>query len=282
MTDATTITTLIIMAGGIIFVTGMYAYRKITTGETFNLQKYALTFGYVALVAVAAYITTSAVPDFNEILTTVYAGIPDPATWGTLLSTVAIGVLSKVLKSSSTTTSSTTTATAGSSTTVAETVKTTEATATKVAETTTATETSTESTKSTLATSDAEATAQAAANVAAGSSWSPGLTVTPTFSKGTSPLPINLTVQVGMESATGKRCKVQVDWMDGSPLEVFSPDEATGIGVISHTYKYAQGTTKYTSHSFYPEITALSSDGTKAIQSINVDGKCCEIEVLSA
>lgn len=111
--------------------------------------------------------------------------------------------------------------------------------------------------------------------------WVPGLTVTPTFQKGNSPLPISLTVKVGMESATGKRCKVKVDWMDSTPIEIFTADETTGIAVISHTYTYSQGTTQYTGHSFYPEITALSSDGNTAIQSINVDGKCCEIEVQS-
>jgi hypothetical protein len=84
-----------------------------------------------------------------------------------------------------------------------------------------------------------------------------------------------------MESATGKRCKVRVDWMDGTPLEVFTPADGTGIVVVPHTFTYTQGTTQYTGHSFYPEISALTSDGATVLESINVDGKCCEVEVQS-
>ena len=255
MTDISTTATIAVMAGGIIYVSTMFFYRKITAGETFSLEKYAQTFGYIALVAIAAYITTSAIPDFDAILSQVTAsnGTADSGTILSLLTVVGAWLYKNVLGKISTTTITTTTTTAASTATVVATPAV--AVASPVAAT----------------------TVQAAAV-----SWSPGLTVTPTFQKGTSPLPISLTVKVGMERATGKRCKVKVDWMDSTPIEIFSADETTGIAVISHTYNYAQGTTKYTGHSFYPEITALSSDGATAIQSINVDGKCCEIEVQSA
>ena len=247
MTDISTIATMAVLAGGIIYVSAMYFYRRITAGETFSLEKYAQTFGYIALVSVAAYIATSALPDFDSILTQVTAsgGTGDTGTILALLTTVGAWAYKNVLGKVSTTT----TATASSTSVVAATAAT--------------TSTNTVTTEATTTT------------------WSPGLTVTPTFQKGASPLPISLTVKVGMESATGKRCKVKVDWMDSTPIEIFAADETTGIAVIAHTYSYSQGTTQYTGHSFYPEITALSSDGTTAIQSINVDGKCCEIQVQS-
>ena len=247
MTDISTIATMAVLAGGIIYVSAMYFYRRITAGETFSLEKYAQTFGYIALVSVAAYIATSALPNFDTILEQVTAagGMGDTGTILTLLTTIGAWVIKNVIGSKTTTTPATTTASPSTTTTT--------------------------SALSTAPTATAPTT----------TTWSPGLTVTPTFQKGASPLPISLTVKVGMESATGKRCKVKVDWMDSTPIEIFSADETTGVAVISHTYSYAQGTTKYTGHSFYPEITALSSDGTTAIQSINVDGKCCEIEVQS-
>jgi hypothetical protein len=252
MTDISTIATMAVLAGGIIYVSAMYFYRRITAGETFSLEKYAQTFGYIALVSVAAYIATSALPDFDSILTQVTAsgGTGDTGTILALLTTVGAWLYKHFTSTS-----------AATATTTAQTVA------------------GTTAAKSTLAaTTAASATVTPAATA---QTWSPGLTVTPTFQKGNSPLPISLTVKVGMESATGKRCKVKVDWMDSTPIEIFTADETTGIAVISHTYSYAQGTTQYTGHSFYPEITALSSDGNTAIQSINVDGKCCEIEVQS-
>jgi len=244
MTDISTIATMAVLAGGIIYVSAMYFYRRITAGESFNAEKYALTFGYIALVAVAAYIATSALPDFDAILTQVTAsgGTGTPGTILALLTTVGAW-LYKTATSAKTTPSTSTITPA-----IPVTVVTAPVVATPVATTQT---------------------------------WVPGLSVTPTFQKGNSPLPISLTVKVGMESATGKRCKIKVDWMDSTPIEIFTADETTGIAVISHTYSYAQGTTQYTGHSFYPEVTALSSDGNTAIQSINVDGKCCEIEVQS-
>ena len=256
MTDISTIATMAVLAGGIIYVSAMFFYRKITAGETFSLEKYATTFGYIALVSVAAYITTSALPNFDTILEQITAsgGTGDTGTILALLTTVGAWLYKNVLSKAST---------------VATTAATTATTAVSTSETATSTASTTTTTTTAAATS---ATAQ---------TWVPGLTVTPTFQKGNSPLPISLTVKVGMESATGKRCKVKVDWMDSTPIEIFTADETTGIAVISHTYTYSQGTTQYTGHSFYPEITALSSDGNTAIQSINVDGKCCEIEVQS-
>lgn len=88
MTDISTIATMAVLAGGIIYVSAMFFYRKIKSGETFNAEKYALTFGYIALVAVATYITTNVIPDFDAILTQVSSGLPDNGTILALLTAV--------------------------------------------------------------------------------------------------------------------------------------------------------------------------------------------------
>jgi len=123
MTDISTIATMAVLAGGIIYVSAMYFYRKITAGETFNLEKYATTFGYIALVSVAAYIATSALPDFDSILSQVTAagGTADTGTILALLTTVGAWVYKNVLGKISTTTTSAVTTTAASTSSVSST-----------------------------------------------------------------------------------------------------------------------------------------------------------------
>jgi len=107
-------------------------------------------------------------------------------------------------------------------------------------------------------------------------SWSPGFTVSPSFQRGLSPMISTLYIIGGMD-ASGKRVSVHVDWKDNSPVETATPDAVTGKATISHTYRYQQGTSQYTGHSFYPEFTIVCSDGTR--QKFNTENKCCEIEV---
>jgi hypothetical protein len=102
--DASTIILIVTMAGGIVYTTGMYLYRKATAGEKFNLQKYAETFGYCALVSVAAFFTTNAIPDFNAILTQLSSNLPDATTVMSLVSAVILGVFHQTLKTTPATT----------------------------------------------------------------------------------------------------------------------------------------------------------------------------------
>jgi len=58
----------VILMAGLIYETTMFIYRKATSGEQFSLEKYALTYGYVGLLAIVAYVTTGVVPGVSEIM----------------------------------------------------------------------------------------------------------------------------------------------------------------------------------------------------------------------
>jgi len=66
--DVQTILLWAILIGGLVYETTMWIYRKISEGEQFSLEKYALTYGYVALLAVVAYYTTGFIPGVGDIM----------------------------------------------------------------------------------------------------------------------------------------------------------------------------------------------------------------------
>ena len=117
MTDTQTIITMAVLFAGIVYVTAMYIYRKATAGETFNLESYAQTFGYVAIVAVAAYITTGVLPDFNALLTQILASFPDSGTVLAGISTIIIYLFHQGTKSVSATSTTNAAATTASTST---------------------------------------------------------------------------------------------------------------------------------------------------------------------
>jgi hypothetical protein len=90
--------TYLLLFAGVLYVTIMFLYRRVTAGEQFDAQKYATTFGYVALVAIGAYVVTGALPDFNDVYLQLQAGIPEGAEILTLLTTVLIGIIQKLFK----------------------------------------------------------------------------------------------------------------------------------------------------------------------------------------
>lgn len=114
--------------------------------------------------------------------------------------------------------------------------------------------------------------------------WTPGFTVMPAFSKGVSPYIAKLFVSGGNlpeTEATGKRCGLRIDWMDGSPVQDFVLDSVTGMANVEHVYKYEKGASKYTGHSFYPIFKMVMPDGT--FKEFNTtDKRACEVEVQSA
>ena len=116
MTDTQTIITMAVLFAGIVYVTAMYIYRNATAGETFNLESYAQTFGYVAIVAIVAYITTGVLPDFNALLTQILASFPDSGTVLAGISTIIIYLFHQGTKSVSATAASTTTTSTTAST----------------------------------------------------------------------------------------------------------------------------------------------------------------------
>lgn len=90
---------MILLFGGIIYVTAMFIYRKIAEGEKFDLAKYGQTFGYVAIVAVTAYLATGALPNFEEILATIFsAGIPNLDAILALATALLLGIIQKIFK----------------------------------------------------------------------------------------------------------------------------------------------------------------------------------------
>ena len=128
MTDTQTIITMAVLFAGIVYVTAMYIYRKATAGETFNLESYAQTFGYVAIVAVAAYITTGVLPDFNALLTQILASFPDSGSVLAGISTIIIYLFhqgTKSVSATSTTNAAATTASTNAAATTASTSTTT-------------------------------------------------------------------------------------------------------------------------------------------------------------
>ena len=108
MTDTQTIITVAVLFAGIVYVTAMYIYRKATAGESFDLEKYAQTFGYVAIVAVAAYIATGVLPDFNALLTQILTSFPDSGTVLAGISTIIIYLFHQGTKTTTATTTTTT------------------------------------------------------------------------------------------------------------------------------------------------------------------------------
>jgi hypothetical protein len=80
-----------ILMAGLIYETTMFIYRKAASGEQFSLEKYALTYGYVGLLAIVAYVTTGIIPGVSEIMVQL-TSIPDVATILPLIFAVIMGV----------------------------------------------------------------------------------------------------------------------------------------------------------------------------------------------
>lgn len=106
-----------------------------------------------------------------------------------------------------------------------------------------------------------------------------GFTVSPAFSKGVSPYKAQFHTETTIVQPDHSGVtKIRIDWMDGSPLEIFTPD-SRGFLDISHVYTYSAAGTQYDSHSFYPEFTVISNTGAE--ESFNTSGRDCEIECQS-
>lgn len=234
---------MVLIAFGL-YVAGMYLYRKTQSGETFVWEKALPTMGIGALVAVFLYLVSGAIPSFDSVLAGIEGILPGGNVSMTALMAVVFGIIQQLLKGGGN---------AGSTSTPSTPVPTTTGTTAPTVPTT----------PSTTPTPTV---------------WNPGFTVTPTFQRGVSPLPVTLQVQGGMD-AGGKRSALQIDWMDGSPAQDCVLDTETGQATVSHTYNYNASGTKYDAHSFYPEFTLIGSDGAKV--SFNTTGKNCEIECQS-
>lgn len=81
-----------ILVGGLAYQTLMWIYNKMQKGEAFSAQKFALTFGYVSLLAISAYVVTGAIPEVAEIILALGEDVPDPATVFTALAGLLIAI----------------------------------------------------------------------------------------------------------------------------------------------------------------------------------------------
>jgi hypothetical protein len=75
-----------ILIAGLVYETTMWIYNKFKKGEEFSAEKYALTYGYVALLAIIAYATTGIV-DVSAIMVTLGNNVPEVGTVLTALMT---------------------------------------------------------------------------------------------------------------------------------------------------------------------------------------------------
>lgn len=100
--DIQTILLWAILIGGIVYETTMWIYRRVTAGEQFTLEKYALTYGYVGLFAVVTYYVTGAIPGVQDIMVNL-TSVPDVAAFLPLITALFMGIFqqgSKKLQSS--------------------------------------------------------------------------------------------------------------------------------------------------------------------------------------
>jgi len=96
----------IILSAGLIYETSMFIYRRVMGGEQFNLEKYALTYGYVGLLAVVAYITTGLIPGVTQVMVQL-TEVPSYSTVLPVLMAVIFGIFqqgSRVIQARGTTT----------------------------------------------------------------------------------------------------------------------------------------------------------------------------------
>jgi hypothetical protein len=96
--DVQTQLVMILLFGGIIYTTVMFGYRKLSQGQAFDLQRYATTLGYVALLALGSYIATGLIPDFAAILVQLEQGIPNAPELMALATSVGLGIINLFYK----------------------------------------------------------------------------------------------------------------------------------------------------------------------------------------
>lgn len=89
--DMQTIIPWVILTAGLIYETTMFIYRKIVSGEQFSLEKYALTYGYVGLLAVLAYITTGVIPGIDQVMVKL-TEVPDYTAVLPIITAVIFGI----------------------------------------------------------------------------------------------------------------------------------------------------------------------------------------------
>lgn len=102
-----------ILLGGLFYQTTMFIFRAIQGGEQFSLQKYALTYGYVAILAVITYFATGSIPGVDAVMIQL-TSVPTVATILPLIMAAIFGIFqqgSRLVGSKTVATTTTTTET---------------------------------------------------------------------------------------------------------------------------------------------------------------------------
>lgn len=117
-------------------------------------------------------------------------------------------------------------------------------------------------------------------NIVPSGAVEPGVYLLPTYSGGLSPLTVTFTIVATPGSGDQIVTEYALKTDDGN---VIVGEFGTFIGgeaheVVSHTYKYAQGSSKYYGHTFYPDVTIKTKVG--AIKTMNHNNqKACSVWV---
>lgn len=117
-------------------------------------------------------------------------------------------------------------------------------------------------------------------NIRAKSGIEPGVYILPAFSDGDSPYTSKLTIVATPGSGESIVTEFALKTDDGEIIKGTFKDYPKGEAraTVTHEYKYAQGKTKYTGHTFYPDVTIATKDG--GIKTMNHDHqKACSVWV---
>jgi len=110
----------------------------------------------------------------------------------------------------------------------------------------------------------------------------PGVYILPAFSGGKSPLTVSFMIVASPGTGEQVVTEYALKADDGEIVQGnFDPaqtSEGLAHALVTHTYTYAQGATKYYGHTYYPDVTIKTAFG--AIKTMNHDGqKACSVWV---
>ena len=99
-------------------------------------------------------------------------------------------------------------------------------------------------------------------NIRAKSGIEPGVYILPTDCDGDSPFTAKLTIVATPGTGDSVVTEYALNTDDGQILKgTFKYHDGEARAIVTYVYKYAQGQTKYTGHTFYPDVTIATKDG---------------------
>ncbi|HPE06202.1 MAG TPA: hypothetical protein PLW50_00575 [Smithellaceae bacterium] len=108
----------------------------------------------------------------------------------------------------------------------------------------------------------------------------PGMYITPVYSAGYSPLTVTFVIIASPGSGEQIVTEYALKCDDGTIVKGNFKSFCGGLAMetVQHTYEFAQGTSKYYGHTFYPDVTIQTKAG--AVKTMNHNGqKACSVYV---